>query len=80
MIVNVNPYDTGFEENSHVMRFSALAREVSTVTHKTQTPTFKKPEPVTRKVTLSFAGVGDKKPRQTLVEIVEGMKISPPPL
>lgn len=28
MIVNVNPYDTGYDENSHVMRFSALAREV----------------------------------------------------
>jgi hypothetical protein len=23
MIVNVNPYDTGFDENSHVMKFSA---------------------------------------------------------
>lgn len=31
MIVNVNPYDTGYDENSHVMKFSALAREVSTV-------------------------------------------------
>ena len=31
MIVNVNPYDTGYDENSHVMRFSALAKEVSTV-------------------------------------------------
>ncbi|KDQ13705.1 hypothetical protein BOTBODRAFT_133259 [Botryobasidium botryosum FD-172 SS1] len=71
MIVNVNPYDTGFEENSHVMRFSALAREVATVTHKPQLPSLKKPEPVTRKVTLSFAGTGDRKPRQTLVEIVE---------
>ena len=30
MIVNVNPYDTGFDENAHVMRFSALAREVAT--------------------------------------------------
>ncbi|KAI0963139.1 hypothetical protein AcW1_000304 [Taiwanofungus camphoratus] len=30
MIVNVNPYDTGFDENSHVMRFAALAREVCT--------------------------------------------------
>ena len=30
MIVNVNPYDTGFDENSHVMRFSAIAREVQT--------------------------------------------------
>ncbi|KAG6817626.1 hypothetical protein H0H87_006254 [Tephrocybe sp. NHM501043] len=28
MIVNVNPFDTGYEENSHVMRFAALAREV----------------------------------------------------
>lgn len=30
MIVNANPYDTGFDENSHVMRFSAVAREVQT--------------------------------------------------
>jgi kinesin family protein 20 len=30
MIVNANPYDTGFDENSHVMRFSAIAREVQT--------------------------------------------------
>lgn len=26
--MNVNPYDTGFDENSHVMKFAALAREV----------------------------------------------------
>ena len=31
MIVNVNPYDTGYDENSHVMRFAALAREVCTI-------------------------------------------------
>lgn len=30
MIVNINPYDTGFEENSHIMRFSAVARAVQT--------------------------------------------------
>lgn len=30
MIVNVNPYDTGFEENSNVMKFAAVAREVTT--------------------------------------------------
>jgi kinesin family member 20 len=30
MIVNVNPYDTGYDENSHVMKFAALAREVVT--------------------------------------------------
>jgi kinesin family protein 20 len=28
MIVNVNPYDTGYDENSHVMKFASLAREV----------------------------------------------------
>ncbi|BGP33502.1 hypothetical protein JCM10296v2_005306 [Rhodotorula toruloides] len=31
MIVNVNPYDTGFDENSHVMKFSAVAKGVMTV-------------------------------------------------
>jgi hypothetical protein len=30
MIVNVNPYDTGYDENSHVMKFAALAKEVYT--------------------------------------------------
>ncbi|WVQ81700.1 hypothetical protein IAT38_003825 [Cryptococcus sp. DSM 104549] len=30
IVINVNPYDTGFDENSHVMRFSASAREVQT--------------------------------------------------
>ncbi|KIK26563.1 hypothetical protein PISMIDRAFT_8906 [Pisolithus microcarpus 441] len=38
MIVNVNPYDTGFEEISHVMKFSALAREVSTVVNNAPLP------------------------------------------
>ena len=28
--MNVNPYDTGYDENSHVMKFSSLAREVVT--------------------------------------------------
>ncbi|KAK0541049.1 hypothetical protein OC835_000369 [Tilletia horrida] len=31
MIVNANPYDTGYDENSHVMKFSAVARDVQTV-------------------------------------------------
>lgn len=30
MIVNVNPFDTDFHENAHVMKFAALAREVHT--------------------------------------------------
>ncbi|KAK0558792.1 hypothetical protein OC844_004875 [Tilletia horrida] len=31
MIVNANPYDTGYDENSDVMRFSAVARDVQSV-------------------------------------------------
>ncbi|KAI0758388.1 P-loop containing nucleoside triphosphate hydrolase protein [Irpex lacteus] len=31
MIVNVNPYDTGYDENSHVMKVSAIAHEVATL-------------------------------------------------
>lgn len=36
MIVNVNPYDTGMEENSHVMKFASVARQV--VTLKSEPP------------------------------------------
>lgn len=31
MIVNINPYETGFDENSHVMKFSAVAKSVMTL-------------------------------------------------
>ncbi|GAA6032256.1 hypothetical protein JCM8097_007148 [Rhodosporidiobolus ruineniae] len=31
MIVNINPYSTSFDENSHVMKFSAVARGIMTV-------------------------------------------------
>jgi len=31
IIVNVNPYDTGFDENNHVMRFAAVAKDVTTL-------------------------------------------------
>ncbi|ORX52039.1 kinesin-domain-containing protein [Hesseltinella vesiculosa] len=30
MIVNVNSFDTGFDENSHVMKFAAVAKDVAT--------------------------------------------------
>ncbi|KAL7420661.1 hypothetical protein Q5752_004612 [Cryptotrichosporon argae] len=33
MMIHVNPYDTGYDENSHVMRFSAVAREIQTTAH-----------------------------------------------
>lgn len=31
--MNVNPFDTGFDENIHVMRFAAVAKDVSTWRH-----------------------------------------------
>ncbi|KAI9269864.1 kinesin motor domain-containing protein [Sporodiniella umbellata] len=31
MVVNVNPFDTGFDENSHVMKFAAVAKDVTTL-------------------------------------------------
>ncbi|POW05276.1 hypothetical protein PSHT_10857 [Puccinia striiformis] len=38
MIINVNPCDTGFDENSHVMKFSAVASEVVTVREEHHRP------------------------------------------
>ncbi|KAJ6604199.1 kinesin-like protein [Mycena vulgaris] len=74
MIVNVNPYDTGYDENSHVMKFAALAREVYVTpapapvqrlpaTGKTQGTANKRspevaPKPHRRKVTISTGGPG----------------------
>lgn len=42
MIVHVNPYDTGFDENSNVMKFSAVAQEISTVHAPRTFPALKK--------------------------------------
>jgi kinesin family member 20 len=38
MIVNVNPYTTTFDENSHVMKFSAVATGVMTTKNNVSTP------------------------------------------
>ncbi|KAH7883877.1 kinesin-domain-containing protein, partial [Phlebopus sp. FC_14] len=86
MIVNVNPYDTGFDENSHVMKFSALAREVSTVVNNAPVPRVQGsptkrsaatkpvptglPRPVTRKVTILSSGVG-KRVSEAHLEVLE---------
>ncbi|KAL5535141.1 hypothetical protein ACEPAF_3235 [Sanghuangporus sanghuang] len=85
MIVNVNPYDTGFDENSHVMRFAALAREVTTAPptvpkaniRQTPTPTervfkaHKTPAPNRRNVTITTGGTGTRKRSEARVEIIE---------
>ena len=85
MIVNVNPYDTGFDENVHVMKFSALAREVctnpaATTPRAPPSPTNPKANglrasaPNRRQVTLSFGGPG-RKISETHLEVLEGTYI-----
>lgn len=39
MIVNVNPFETGFDENSHVMKFSAVAKGLMTIRAPIAAPT-----------------------------------------
>lgn len=82
MIVNINPYDTGFEENSHVMKFSALAREVSTTVNNAPVPRVPTnpskrstvgsalPRAVTRKVTISSV-LPNKKVSEAHLEVLE---------
>lgn len=84
MIVNVNPYDTGFDENVHVMKFAALAREVctnpaATVPRVPPSPTKPKANGTRppsashrRKVTISLGGRGNKASEAHL-EVLEGM-------
>ncbi|KAF9650694.1 kinesin-domain-containing protein [Thelephora ganbajun] len=78
MIVNVNPYDTGFDENSHVMKFASLAREVTT-TRKPAPPakkgsslansTLQPSEQRRRKVTISMGKPGRQS--SALLEVLE---------
>ncbi|KAH9912258.1 kinesin-domain-containing protein [Epithele typhae] len=81
MIVNVNPYDTGFDENVHVMKFSALAREVSTNPAAVAARTLPSPTKPSanarqasgayrRKVTLSLGGPG-RKASEAHLEVLE---------
>lgn len=83
MIVNVNPYDTGFDENSHVMKFAALTREVLTTTgtnkpprppskasQANKPPARRQNEPHRRKVTISMGARGRQS--EACVDILEG--------
>jgi kinesin family member 20 len=84
VIININPYDTGFDENSNVMKFAALAREVS-IAAPTQRvpPTGRAKAPGNmgnlqstgshhRKVLLSAYGRGDRQSSETQLDVVEG--------
>ena len=79
MIVNVNPYDTGFDENSHVMKFASLAREVTTTRKPAPpakkgsslaNPTPRPSEQHRRKVTISMGKPGRQS--EALLEVLEG--------
>ncbi|KAF9568516.1 kinesin-domain-containing protein [Agrocybe pediades] len=70
MIVNVNPYDTGYDENSHVMKFAALAREVYV------TPA---PAPVHRVPTVGPGNLHGKKIKQLGPLTLKDPEIAPRP-
>lgn len=84
MIVNVNPYDTGYDENSHVMKFAALAREVYinpapapiqrvAAVGSSKLKSVASPEKKTRKVTISLGGPGTgRKATESVLEVLEG--------
>ncbi|KAH9968742.1 P-loop containing nucleoside triphosphate hydrolase protein [Russula dissimulans] len=86
VIININPYDTGFDENSNVMKFAAVAREVSTVIPTQRVPTTGRAKALAttgtlpstrtiashhRKVLLSTDGRGDRKSTETQLDVVE---------
>ncbi|KIJ45660.1 hypothetical protein M422DRAFT_75069 [Sphaerobolus stellatus SS14] len=74
MIVNVNPYDTGFDENSHVMKFASLAREVTTVVKKLPPPSSiprLAPNANHRRVTIEIGGKGGTRVTETHLDVVE---------
>jgi hypothetical protein len=86
MIININPYDTGFDENSSVMKFAALAREVSIVAPTKQAPPTGRANALTgdlqparphhRKVVLSTSLRGQRKMSETQLDVVEGGRCS----
>ncbi|KAF7978877.1 hypothetical protein HWV62_44367 [Athelia sp. TMB] len=72
MIVNVNPHDTGFDENAHVMRFAALAREV--LTTPAAAPVVRpvaRASAVPRRVTISSAAGPGRKASEAHLDVLE---------
>jgi len=88
VIININPYDTGFDENSNVMKFAALAREVSIAAPTQRVPptgrakapgnmrNLQSTGPHHRKVLLSAYGRGDRQSSETQLDVVEGQNIN----
>ena len=81
--MNVNPFDTGYQENSTVMEFAALASEVTTVTTKVASHTVIRktvvatevpeiPTARVRQVRVSVAGGRGEPTVEKVFDIVEG--------
>jgi kinesin family member 20 len=68
MIVNVNPHDTGFQENSQVMEFSALATQVQTsALDRLRQPIMKSFEAMKTKVQHSSGSIGRSQNKITVI-------------
>ncbi len=68
MIVNVNPHDTGFQENSQVMEFSALATQIQTSTlDRLRQPIMKSFEAMKTKVQHGSGSIGRSQNKITVI-------------
>ncbi|GJN90377.1 hypothetical protein Rhopal_003388-T1 [Rhodotorula paludigena] len=73
MIVNINPYETGFDENSHVMKFAAVASSVTTVKRGTDNFLAPVPEMPAVQPTPTVKDKSLKKePKLVRVSLIEG--------
>lgn len=74
MIVNVNPYSTSFDENSHVMKFSAVAKGVMTIKNNVPTPVVLSPveAPVAEEKEEPETPVRRKESRVVRLSMIEG--------
>lgn len=59
MIVNVNPFGTSFDESSHVMKFSALTKQVLLAKNAPSVPIISIREVETRMARLSLVPGGE---------------------
>ncbi|KAM0786363.1 hypothetical protein ACM66B_001833 [Microbotryomycetes sp. NB124-2] len=69
MIVNVNPWDTSFDENSHVMKFSAVAKGVMTIKNKNVAPSIVATLPVVETPKKAMTAV---EPRVVRLSMIDG--------
>lgn len=69
MVVNVNPYETGFDENSHVMKFSAVAKGVMTVKRGSEAELTTVPPVPSLPIDFKIPEIKKAKPEPRLVRV-----------